>query len=558
MKRISLLFPVVLCFFCFCSAQSSQTSFRFTHTDSLRGSINPQRDWWDVLKYDISIKPDYISKFVAGVNTITFSIVSDRQDQTMQIDLQEPMVIDSVIYQHKKTDFKKIDANAWWVYFKNLPRPKPHSEKPNASISIYYHGNPRIAKRPPWDGGWIFAKDKLGRPWMTVTCQGFGASVWYPCKDHLSDEPDNGASLSITVPDTLVAVGNGRLKQKKDNVDGTATYTWAVVNPINNYNIIPYIGKYVTWHEDYQGEKGKLDCDFWVLDYNLDKAKTEFLVVDSMLKCFEYWFGPYPFYEDGYKLVESPHLGMEHQSAVAYGNKFQKGYLGKDLSGTGWGLKWDFIIVHESGHEWFGNNITCKDIADEWIHEGFTNYSETLFTQYYFGKEAGNDYNYGIRKKIENKWPIIGNYGVNDEPRGTDLYYKASNMIQTIRQVINNDSLFRSILRGLNKTFYHQTVTTAQVEHYISVHSKIDFSKVFDQYLRTVQIPVLEYKQEGYTLSYRWANCAKGFAMRLKIDFKGSRWIKPTEKWQKLSLYPEGDSTFTIDRNFYINAKKVD
>ena len=559
MKRISLLFPVVLCFFfCFCSAQPSQTGFRFTHTDSLRGSINPQRDWWDVLKYDISIKPDYISKFVTGVNTITFSVVSDRQDQTMQIDLQEPMVIDSVIYQHKKTDFKKIDTNAWYVYFKNLPRPKPHSEKPNVSISIYYHGNPRIAKRPPWDGGWIFAKDKLGRPWMTVTCQGFGASVWYPCKDHLSDEPDNGASLSITVPDTLVAVGNGRLKQKKDNGDGTATYIWAVVNPINNYNIIPYIGKYATWHEDYQGEKGKLDCDFWVLDYNLDKAKTEFLVVDSMLKCFEYWFGPYPFYEDGYKLVESPHLGMEHQSAVAYGNKFQKGYLGKDLSETGWGLKWDFIIVHESGHEWFGNNITCKDIADEWIHEGLTNYSETIFTQYYFGKEAGNDYNYGIRKKIENKWPIIGYYGVNDEPRGTDLYYKASNMIQTIRQVINNDSLFRSILRGLNKTFYHQTVTTAQVEHYISTHSKIDFSKVFDQYLRTIQIPVLEYKQDGYTLSYRWSNCVKGFAMPLKVDFKGSRWIVPAEKWQKLSLYPEGDSTFTINRNFYNNLKKVD
>jgi aminopeptidase N len=341
------------------------------------------------------------------------------------------------------------------------------------------------------------------------------------------------------------------------NADGTASFTWAVVNPINNYNIIPYIGKYVGWHEDYPGEKGKLDCDYWVLDYNLDKARSQFKEVDSMLKCFEYWFGPYPFYEDGYKLVEAPHLGMEHQSAVAYGNKFLNGYKGTDLSGSGWGLKWDFIIVHESGHEWFGNNITCRDLADEWIHEGFTNYSETLFTEYYFGKDAGNEYNRGIRKNIQNKTPIIGSYAVNNEPSGTDLYYKASNMIQTIRQVINNDSLFRQILRGLNKTFYHQTVTSRQIEEYISRQAKKDFSKVFDQYLRTIQIPVLEYKQQGYTLSYRWANCVKGFNLPVKINFKGSRWIQPGANWQKLSVYPEGDSTFSVDPDYYIAARPV-
>ena len=233
--------------------------------------------------------------------------------------------------------------------------------------------------------------------------------------------------------------------------------------------------------------------DYWVLDYNLDKAKKQFAEAPRMMKAFEYWFGPYPFYEDGYKLVDAPYLGMEHQSAVAYGNGYQNGYHGMDLSGTGQGMKWDFIIVHESGHEWFGNNITSKDIADRWIHEGFTNYSETLFTEYYYGKKAATEYVVGIRKNIENKVPIISPYGVNaDGP--IDIYYKAGNMMHTIRQVINDDEKFRNILRGLNKTFYHQTVTTKQIEDYISKQSGIDFSKVFDQYLRTIKIPVLEYK----------------------------------------------------------------
>jgi len=549
MKRIAILILIFSTLvFTSCSAQQLQDKQPFTHADTLRGSVTAERAWWDVLYYDIHVKPDYENRTIAGANEIKFKVIS--KGKTMQIDLQEPLKIKEISWNNQSLKYTK-NGNAYFIEF-----PTVLEAGKTEIVKVGFEGNPQLAKRPPWDGGWIFAKDKLGRPWMTVACEGLGASVWYPCKDHLGDEPDNGASLSITVPDTLVAIGNGRLKEKKINDDGTTTYTWAVVNPINNYNIIPYVGKYVTWHEDYRGEKGKLDCDYWVLDYNLDKAKTEFLEVDSMLKCFEYWFGPYPFYEDGYKLVEAPHLGMEHQSAVAYGNKFQKGYSGKDLSGTEWGLKWDFIIVHESGHEWFGNNITCKDIADEWLHEGFTNYSETIYTGYYFGKEAGNDYNYGIRKNITNKTPVITRYGVNDEPAGTDQYYKSGNMIHTIRQVIGNDSLFRQILRGLNSTFYHQTVTTKQVEYYISARARINFSKVFDQYLRSTQIPVLEYKQNGYALSYRWSNCVKGFDMPVRIHFKGNRIIRPTEKWQHLSLYPEGDKTFSIDRNFYIKASE--
>ena len=464
----------------------------YTHADTLRGSNGPGRDWWDATKYDLHVKFNLEDSTISGYNIISFKAL--KPGSVMQIDLQEPMVIDSVntfiasnMVQLASNNFKR-NGNAYFIDIPNLKKKIPALENKN-SITIYYHGKPKIAVKPPWDGGITWTKDKQGNPWITITCQGLGASVWYPCKDYQGDEPDS-AEMHITAPSDLVAISNGRMRSKIDNNDGTTTTTWAVVNPINNYDFIPYLGKYTHFGEIYNGLKGPLTMDYWVLDSDLVKAKQQFKEAPRMMKAFEYWFGPYPFYEDGYKLVEAPHLGMEHQSAIAYGNHFLNGYLGKDLSGTGVGLKWDFIIVHESGHEWFGNNITSKDIADSWIHEGFTNYSETLFTEYWFGKEDATKYIVGIRKNIENKKPIISPYGVNaDGP--IDIYYKASNMIHTIRQIINNDSLFRNILRGLNKTFYHQTVTSKQIENYISKTSKIDFSKVFDQYLRTIKIPTL-------------------------------------------------------------------
>jgi aminopeptidase N len=388
---------------------------------------------------------------------------------------------------------------------------------------------------------------------MSVACQGLGASVWYPCKDHQSDEPDNGATLTINTPASLVAVGNGRLKNKTI-ADNKASYTWEVKDPINNYNIIPYIGRYVTWSDTLQGENGKLDLNYWVLEQDLDKAKKQFEQVKPMLRAFEYWFGPYPFYEDGYKLVQAPHLGMEHQSAVAYGNGFQNGYLGRDLSGSGWGTKWDFIIVHESGHEWFANNITTKDIADMWVHEGFTNYSETLFTEYYYGKRAGNEYLQGLRKNIANDTPIIGAYGVNREGSG-DMYYKGANLLHTIRQIINDDSTFRKILRGLNKDFYHQTVTSKQVENYISEKSGKNLSKVFDQYLRTTQIPVLQLKAEGDKIKFKWTNCIAGFNMPVKLT--NGQWIHPTTTEQKIKWGGKDFSDVEVDKNFYIGVKKA-
>lgn len=494
-----------------------------------------------------------------------------KEGRKMQLDLQQPMRIDSIIeilprpltasqnipIQRRDLSFE-WEGHVTWVDFARILKPETE-----ATIQIYFHGTPVEARRPPWDGGWIWSKDKNGNPWMSVACQGLGASAWYPCKDHQSDEPDAGATLSLIVPEDLMAIGNGRMIGENKLAGGKKQVTWEVKNPINNYNIVPYIGKYVNWNESYDGEKGKLDLSYWVLDYNLDKAKEQFTQVQKMLKCFEHWFGPYPFYEDGFKLVESPHLGMEHQSAVAYGNKYQNGYLGTDLSGTGWGKKWDFIIIHESGHEWFANNITTNDIADMWVHEGFTNYSETIFTACEYGTEAGNDYVIGTRKQIRNDKPVIGPYGVNQEGSG-DMYYKGGNLLHTIRQIVNDDEKFRSILRGLNADFYHKTVDSRQVENYISEKAGVDFSKIFDQYLRTTQIPVLEYKTENKKVMVRWSNCINNFNMPVRIysgnkgNNKDAFWMNITPTWQQVKeSFREKSFKDAVDRNFYIQIKEV-
>lgn len=505
----------------------------YTRADTLRGAINRERVWWNVLKYDITVKPDYNTKTTSGSNIITYKVLSARHSPIMQVDLQEPLNIDSILLDGKKKLKYTRDGNAWHVTVGKQAAKTEHK------LAVYFSGTPKEGVRPPWVGGWTFAKDSLNRPWMTVTCQGLGASVWYPCKDHQSDEPDKGASLTMIVPDTLVAVANGRLQAHTKNNDGTATYKWAVVNPINNYDIIPYIGKYVNFSEVYNGEKGKLDLNYWVLDYNLPKAKTYMpFEVKHMLKAFEHWFGPYPFYEDGYKLIDAPHTGMEHQSAVAYGNWYKPGYRQRDASGTGLGMKWDFIIVHESGHEWFGNNITSNDLADMWIHESFTNYSETLYVDYRFGVDAGNDYNFGIRNGIQNKTPIIPPYNVNAQGSG-DMYPKGGNMLQTIRHSINNDVLFRDIMRGLNKQFYHKTVTAAQIQNYISGRAKFDYKKVFQQYLTTTQIPNLElqYNVDSKILRYRYTNCIPGFNLPLVLKDKTKQIkLSPSTEWKTITV----------------------
>lgn len=529
----------------------------FTHADTLRGSITPERAWWDVQRYDVSVTPDFNLKAIIGENKMTYRVTKDNHETRMQIDLQVPLAIDSAILNNGDHLTYSNEGNVWYLKM-------PDQKKGNTySVQLFYSGKVHEAIRPPWDGGWIWAKDSLGRPWMTVACQGLGASVWYPCKDHQSDEPDKGASLTMTVPDTLTAVANGRIQFTKNNGDGTATTKWAVVNPISNYCLIPYIGKYINFFEVYKGETGNLTLNYWVLDYNQAKAKNYMPEqVHKMLTAFEYWFGPYPFYEDGYQLIDASHSGMEHQSAVSYGNGYKFGYRGKDPSGFGWGLKFDFIIIHESGHEWFGNNLTTKDLADMWVHEGFTNYSETLFTEYHFGKKAGNEYNFGIRPGIGNKTTIIPAYNVNAQGSG-DMYNKGGNMLHAIRHSMDNDVLFRNILRGLNKDFYHQTVTSKQVEQYISRHAGFNYQKVFNQYLRNLEIPSFEYyfSNDGRTVNYRYQNCIDGFNLPLSLNNEKAKVrIVPSKKWQHKKLKMDEKPLFEkefIAFNYYTKVKPV-
>jgi len=518
----------------------------FSKQDTLRGSITPERVWWDLLHYNLDFKVDPSSKSIEGSNLIRYEVLS--QNQLMQIDLQPPMEITAVLENNKELNYKR-DGNVYYIQLKKNQQIGTINE-----IIIHFKGAPKISNNPPWDDGFTWEKDNNGTDFIATSCQGGGSSIWWPSKDHMYDEPDQGIELSITAPKHLISVANGRLIQTKENSNKTNTTSWKVVNPINNYGVNINIGDYVHFTEKYKGKKGVLDCDYYVVSYNLEKAKKQFKEVSRTIEAFEHWFGPYPFYEDSYKLVEVPYLGMEHQSSVTYGNGYQNGYKGIDLSGTGWGLKFDFIIVHESGHEWFANNITNIDIADMWIHESFTAYSENLFLDYHFGTEASNAYVTGTRKKILNDKPIIGNYDVNNSG-SSDMYYKGANMLHTLRQIIDNDEKWRSILVGLNKDFYHQTVTTKQIENYIDKFFKIDLKPFFDQYLRTIKIPTLEYKLENNKVFYRWSNIVDGFSIPVKLLINSnSEWIKPTSRWKKLSS-DINITSFSVDNNFYIEVE---
>ncbi len=507
-------------------------------------SIRQEKKWWNLLHYDVDVLPDLNKKFISGTNRMTFLAL--QADSILQIDLQKPMRITGIRWKGKSLLFKHENDDAYIVTFPTVIKA---GEK--QTISISFEGEPKEALKPPYDNGWIWAKDLNGRPFVSVFCEGSGASIWLPCKDVLYDEPDNGVSFSITVPDTLIAVANGRLQKKSISRNRTTTFTWKVVNPINNYEIIPYIGKYVSWRENYAGSKGKLDRDYWVIDYNLTKAKIHFKQTDTILKAFEYWPGPYPFYEDGYKLVEVPFDGMENQSALAYGNGFQNGLYGKDLiSKTGWGLKFDFVLVHISGHEWFGNSVTASSYGDGWIHEGFTKYLETLYTSYAFGIEAGNDYATGTWKRIKNDVPVLGS-------NTSDKYYKASAMLHMIRQIIG-DSSFREVLKGFSKEFYHQTVNTNQILDFFNRCTKKDFTNIFDQYLKTIQIPTFSYSFHDSVFRYRWENCIKNFSMsvRITLDGKNFQLLSPSTEWQTSKVAITSPIDFHVDRNFYITVSE--
>lgn len=517
----------------------------FTEQDTLRGSITPERAWWDLNYYhlDVEVQPDH--KYISGSNTIRYKVLEPKQ--TLQVDLQPPLQIEKVTQDGKKLKVES-NGNAHFVQLVKSQQPGDFNE-----IIVHYSGYPKEAVNAPWDGGFSWKKDSIGKHFIATSNQGLGASVWWPNKDHMYDEVDS-MSISITVPKNLMDVSNGRLLKIEED-ERTKTYHWFVASPINNYGVNINIADYKHFGTTYQGEAGPLTLDYYVLPQNFNKAQKQFQQAPQMMKAFEHWFGPYPFYKDGFKLVEVPYLGMEHQSSVTYGNKYQNGYLGNDLSGTGWGLRFDFIIIHEAGHEWFANNITYKDIADMWIHEGFTAYSENLFLDYYHGKKASADYVIGTRSNIKNDRPIIGEYDVNHEG-SADMYYKGANMLHTLRQLVEDDEAWRKTLRGLNRDFYHQTVTTKQIEDYLSEKTEKDLSAFFNQYLRTTMIPKLEYTIEGNTLNYRYTDIVESFDMPVRILIEDQpHWLFPNQDWKMEDF--EGDlSTLVIDRNFYVRSER--
>ena len=541
MKSLNII--LIIIFFLTSSFNLFSQDYNFTKQDTLRGSITPERAWWDLVYYhlDISVNPD--EKFIKGSNTITYSVLNS--EDRLQVDLQDPLKITKVEQNGKILDFESVGS----AHFIKLVENQKKGDI--QSIKVFYEGKPKEAVRAPWDGGLSWKRDSNGKHFVATSCQGIGASIWWPNKDHMYDEVDS-MLISVNVPKNLVNVSNGRLR-KVENYENSNTFHWFVSNPINNYGVNINIGDYVSFSEVYQGEKGPLDMSYYVLRDNIEIAKSHFKDAPKMMDAFEFWFGPYPFYEDSFKIVEVPYLGMEHQSSITYGNRYMKGYLGRDLSRTGWGLKFDYIIIHEAGHEWFANNITYKDIADMWIHESFTTYSENLYLDYHFGKEASSEYVIGTRYSISNKDPMIGPYGVNR--RGSDIYTKGANLLHTLRQIADNDELWRSILRGLNSNFYHQTVETKQIEDYISSKIGLDLSSFFDQYLRDVRIPKFEYSILNGVLTYRWIEVIQNFTMPIEINVDGEN-IKLHPTTQKKSIKIKSE-TIKVNKNYYVNSVKV-
>ena len=533
--------------FLFVSIISHAQHQHFTEQDSLRGSYTPERAWWDLKYYHLDIKVNPETKTIDGSVDIMYKVLESKN--VLQIDLQPPLKIKRVINAKGKELAVRSNGNA---HFVTLARTQ-HVGDVN-TIIVEYGGSPKEAKRPPWDGGITWTKDENSKHYIHSTCQGIGASIWWPCKDHMYDEPDS-VLISVNVPQDLINVSNGQLRSAQDQHDGTKTWNWFVGNPISNYVINVNIADYVHYNEIYEGLNGPLHMDYYVLPYNFQKAKEQFKDAARMMEAFEYWFGPYPFYKDGYKLVEVSYPGMEHQSSVTYGNGYKNGYGTNDGSGTGHGLKFDFIIIHESGHEWFANSITYKDVADMWIHESFTNYSESLFLEYHYGKDVGQEYVRGTRKLIRNDRPIIGTYDVNQSGSG-DMYVKGGNILNTLRTIIDDDEKWRAILTGLNKEFYHQTVTTEQIEKYIADNSELDLQPFFDQYLRDIRIPMLEYYfNSNGQFYFRWGSVVPNFKMPVDIRF-GDQWerLVPTERWNSIKVESQ---EFEVDPNYYISLMKA-
>lgn len=511
------MFRLVLFFSFFVKLASAQSLLeqqdKYTRADTLRGSLRPERTCFDVTFYELNIKIDTGKQSIAGSNKIVFKTIEDFN--TLQLDLYANMNIDSIISSGQKLKYRR-EFNAVFV-----DMPGRVIKGSTGEMTVYYNGKPTIAKRPPWDGGFTWTEDNNNVLWMAVSCEGMGASLWWPNKDYVGDEPDS-MRIICTVPDGLKCISNGNEEKEVANADKTTTFYWKVSYPINNYNVTLNVGEYEHFSDVYVAEDGdKLALDYYVMPYNLTKAKEQFKQVKPMLKCYEKYLGKYPFWNDGYALVETPYLGMEHQSAIAYGNKYRTGYSGFDFSRIG--LKFDYIIIHESAHEWWGNSVSCYDLADMWIHESLATYTESIYVDCMYGPDTSLLYINAKRSTIGNKKTIVGKYGVNEEGDG-DMYNKGMLFFHTLRHIVNDDPKWWSIVKGMcDTTFKFKNIGYQDVVNYFDQKTGINLSPVFDQYLRHAKIPVLDYslkkaKGHTYTFSYKWITDENEFSMPFFIS----------------------------------------
>jgi len=517
----------------------------FTRKDSLQGGFSKERMCFDVKHYHLNITLNIDKKHLSGYNEITFEPL--EKTSKIQLDLFENMQIDSIIFQNKKVEFTR-EYNAVFIQFPTILAPQTTQK-----LIFYYNGMPQIAKNAPWDGGFVFKNDSNGKPWVGVAVQGTGASLWYPVKDGQTDEPDWGAQISVAVPNGLMNVSNGRFLGEKDLKNGYTRWDWEVKNPINNYNITLNVADYV----EIKDKIDNLDLKYFVLRENVSKAKKHFEEVKTMMNCFQTKFGAYPFAEDGYKLVETPYLGMEHQSAVAYGNQYKKGYLGSDISGTGEGMFFDFIIIHETGHEWFGNSITSRDVADMWIHEGFTTYAESVYIECVKGYETAQKYINGQGKRVMNDRPVIGKFGVNNEGSG-DMYNKGAMLLNTLRHIVNNDNQWWEILYKFSTAYKHKIIDTQTVITFFETETKQKLAPIFAQYLNYKNIPKLDLQLTDNNLYFKWTADVQSFEMPVEITIKDKLLrLKPTTTWKRLPVSIQSlDEISVHQQKFYIKVTK--
>jgi aminopeptidase N len=513
-----------------------------TRTAILRGAYGPYRANNDLLYYHLDIRVDPEQKSLSGKNTIRFRML--RDGNRIQLDLQDPLNVDKILYGTASLKYER-DSSAVFVDF-----PETLHAGRVYSIDFYYSGHPVETGR---FGGITFKKDPSGHDWINTACEGIGASIWWPNKDQWRDEVEN-MDISVAIPNGLVDVSNGKFVGKTDLGDGYTRWDWHVSYPINNYDVSLNIGNYVHFSD----KLGDLPLDFYALPEDLDKAKTQFSQAKGMLEAYQHYFGPYPFARDGYKLIEAPYSGMEHQSAVTYGNLFENGYLGRDWTGVGISPRFDFIIIHESGHEWFGNSITAADPSDMWIHEGFTTYLESLYVEYRWGKADAIRYLSGYKPKILNQRPIVGERGVNAEPP-EDQYFKGALMLNTLRSVIDDDEKWFALLHDLYQHFKYQNIMTEDIVAYCNQRTGLSLTPIFNQYLRHAQIPRLEllFGEAPGTVMYKWRADEEEFAMPVRVGTP-DHWqiIHPTTHWQTMQTSLSKDD-FQVDTDhYYIDVNK--